>query len=309
MQRNVLHFMARTATGLLMVTALGLASLVHAQTPAQTPTRTPPTSTQPQQQTLSQAAPPVDPHLLRLFARADLQTETDNVGARRNASVLYAVIIYGYQYGVLFLGQRALSPRHETQRRCVSAQYPGLIDRRRFRRRRCPGQRRSLNGRPPKRPCSASSICITLAINDAGSASRHGARARADCKAAAERLQFANRRRLRSEHFERPFASRRFEVRVDGREFAGVQLQFRARDGCRALFDASCFRNREHARLLQHPCERHLKHRDAARIGNVVERRALRQARVIHGTVCHRRHVVGGKPWQQVEFRPRRATL
>jgi hypothetical protein len=61
MQRNVPHSMARMTTGLLMVAALGLASLANAQTAAQTPAQTPATSAQPEPRTLSQAAPPVDP--------------------------------------------------------------------------------------------------------------------------------------------------------------------------------------------------------------------------------------------------------
>jgi len=77
-----------------MAAALGLASLAHAQTPAQ-----------PMSQTLSQAAPPVDPtfsaySLLNLCKqRNDNVAQGECVGAVRG-------IIHGYQYGVLFLGQR-----------------------------------------------------------------------------------------------------------------------------------------------------------------------------------------------------------
>ncbi|MFM0202223.1 hypothetical protein PQR53_20395 [Paraburkholderia fungorum] len=115
MRRNVPHFMARTATGLLMVTALGLASLAHAQTPAQTPPQTPATSTQPQPQTLSQAAPPVDPTFSAYSLAQTCKQKTDNVAQGQCVGAIRG-IIHGYQYGVLFLGQRASLPPNETQR-------------------------------------------------------------------------------------------------------------------------------------------------------------------------------------------------
>ncbi|MEW9582066.1 hypothetical protein [Paraburkholderia sp. DGU8] len=108
MQRNVHPCAARAATGLLMVAALGLASLAHAQTPA-------PTTAQPMAPTISQAAPPVDPTFsaYRLVQtckqRNDNVTQGECVGAIRG-------IIHGYQYGVLFLGQRTTLPPNETQR-------------------------------------------------------------------------------------------------------------------------------------------------------------------------------------------------
>jgi hypothetical protein len=112
MQRNVPRFMARTATGLLMISALGLASLAHAQTPAQSPTQTP---TQPQPQTLSQAAPPVDPTFSAYSLAQTCKQKTDNVAQGQCVGAIRG-IIHGYQYGVLFLGQRASLPPNETQR-------------------------------------------------------------------------------------------------------------------------------------------------------------------------------------------------
>ncbi|MFM0028740.1 hypothetical protein PQR70_21045 [Paraburkholderia madseniana] len=111
MQRNVPHSMARTATGLLMVAALGLASLAHAQTAAQTPA----TPAQPQQQTLSQAAPPVDPTFSAYSLAQTCKQKNDNVAQGQCVGAIRG-IIHGYQYGVLFLGQRASLPPNETQR-------------------------------------------------------------------------------------------------------------------------------------------------------------------------------------------------
>ena len=111
MQRNVPHTMARTATGLLMVAALGLASLANAQTSAQTPA----TSTQPQPQPLSQAAPPVDPTFSAYSLAQTCKLKNDNVAQGQCVGAIRG-IIHGYQYGVLFLGQRASLPPNETQR-------------------------------------------------------------------------------------------------------------------------------------------------------------------------------------------------
>ena len=111
MQRNVPHSIARTATGLLMVTALGLASLAHAQTPAQTPA----TSAQQEQPTLSQAAPPVDPTFSAYSLAQTCKLKNDNVAQGQCVGAIRG-IIHGYQYGVLFLGQRASLPPNETQR-------------------------------------------------------------------------------------------------------------------------------------------------------------------------------------------------
>ncbi|MFM0072642.1 hypothetical protein PQQ86_15910 [Paraburkholderia sediminicola] len=111
MQRNVPHSMARTATGLLMVAALGLASLANAQTAAQTPA----TSPQPQPQTLSQAAPSVDPTFSAYSLAQTCKLKNDNVAQGQCVGAIRG-IIHGYQYGVLFLGQRASLPPNETQR-------------------------------------------------------------------------------------------------------------------------------------------------------------------------------------------------
>ena len=111
MQRNVPHSMARAATGVMMVAALGLASLAHAQTPAQTPT----TSGQPQPPTLSQAAPPVDPTFSAYSLAQTCKLKNDNVAQGQCVGAIRG-IIHGYQYGVLFLGQRASLPPNETQR-------------------------------------------------------------------------------------------------------------------------------------------------------------------------------------------------
>ncbi|MGP8433640.1 hypothetical protein ACT2FY_04995 [Paraburkholderia fungorum] len=111
MQRNVPHAMARTAAGLLMITALGLASLAHAQTPAQTPAP----SAGPQPQTLSQAAPPVDPSFSAYSLAQTCKRKNDNAAQGQCVGAIRG-IIHGYQYGVLFLGQRASLPPNETQR-------------------------------------------------------------------------------------------------------------------------------------------------------------------------------------------------
>lgn len=105
MQRNVPRAAARAATGLLMAAAFGFATLAHAQTADQ----------QAQQQAQAQAAPPVDPSfsawsLMQLCKqKADNVAQGECVGAVRG-------IIHGYQYGVLFIGQRASLPANETQR-------------------------------------------------------------------------------------------------------------------------------------------------------------------------------------------------
>lgn len=105
MQRNVPHSAARpAAAGLLMVAALGLASLAHAQTSAQM-----------RPQTLSQAAPPVDPTFSAYSLAQTCKQKNDNVAQSQCVGTIRG-IIHGYQYGVLFLGQRASLPANETQR-------------------------------------------------------------------------------------------------------------------------------------------------------------------------------------------------
>ncbi|MFM0735912.1 Rap1a/Tai family immunity protein [Paraburkholderia xenovorans] len=111
MQRNVPRPAARTATSLLMVTALSLASLAHAQTPAPAPAA----PAQPQPPTLSQAAPPVDPTFSAYSLAQTCKQKNDNVAQGQCVGAIRG-IIHGYQYGVLFLGQRASLPANETQR-------------------------------------------------------------------------------------------------------------------------------------------------------------------------------------------------
>lgn len=114
MQRNVPPFATRVATGLLMAAALGLASLAHAQTPAQTPTQPAPAAA-PLSPTLSQAAPPVDPSFSAYSLAQTCKRKNDNVAQGQCVGAIRG-IIHGYQYGVLFLGQRSALPANETQR-------------------------------------------------------------------------------------------------------------------------------------------------------------------------------------------------
>jgi hypothetical protein len=107
-----------------MAAALGLASLAHAQTPAQkTPAQTAQTAqtaqgaqaAQPLSPTLSQAAPPVDPTFSAYSLVQTCKQKNDNVAQGQCVGAIRG-IIHGYQYGVLFLGQRAALPANETQR-------------------------------------------------------------------------------------------------------------------------------------------------------------------------------------------------
>ncbi|CAD6556498.1 hypothetical protein [Paraburkholderia metrosideri] len=108
MQRNVSPAAARAASGLLMAAALGLTlgltSLAQAQTPAPS-----------MQPTMSQAAPPVDPTFSAYWLMQTCQQKNDNVAAGQCIGAIRG-IIHGYQYGVLFLGQRGTLPANETQR-------------------------------------------------------------------------------------------------------------------------------------------------------------------------------------------------
>ncbi|AXE93386.1 Rap1a/Tai family immunity protein [Paraburkholderia sp. 22099] len=119
MQRNVPRLAARAATGLVMAAALGLASLAHAQTaaqpPAPAPAQTPAQAAQPLPQTLSQAAPPVDPSFSAYSLVQTCKKKNDNVAQGQCVGAIRG-IIHGYQYGVLFLGQRVSLPANETQR-------------------------------------------------------------------------------------------------------------------------------------------------------------------------------------------------
>ncbi|MGF6968891.1 hypothetical protein OKW43_005919 [Paraburkholderia sp. WC7.3g] len=104
MHRSVPPSATRTAAAVLMVAALGLASLAHAQTPAQ-----------PMAQTLSQAAPPVDPSFSAYSLVQNCKQRHDNVAQGQCVGAIRG-IIHGYQYGVLFLAQRSTLPANETQR-------------------------------------------------------------------------------------------------------------------------------------------------------------------------------------------------
>jgi hypothetical protein len=119
MQRNVPPSAARAATGLLMAATLGLASLAQAQTPAQ-----------PMQPTISQAAPPVDPSFSAYWLVQTCNQKNDNVAQGQCVGAIRG-IIHGYQYGVLFLGQRGTLPANETQRvsLCLQdTQVSSLVD-------------------------------------------------------------------------------------------------------------------------------------------------------------------------------------
>jgi hypothetical protein len=105
MQRNVPRTAARAATGLLMAAAFGFVTLAHAQTPDQ----------QAQQQAQTQAAPPVDPSFSAWSLMQVCKQKADNVAQGECVGAVRG-IIHGYQYGVLFLGQRASLPANETQR-------------------------------------------------------------------------------------------------------------------------------------------------------------------------------------------------
>ncbi|MFM0394334.1 hypothetical protein [Paraburkholderia phytofirmans] len=117
MQRNVPHSAARAATGLAIAAALSLASLAHAQTSAQTSAQTlaQTQTAQPLSPTLSQAAPPVDPTFSAYSLAQTCKQKTDNVAQGQCVGAIRG-IIHGYQYGVLFLGQRSALPANETQR-------------------------------------------------------------------------------------------------------------------------------------------------------------------------------------------------
>ncbi|WOD20683.1 hypothetical protein [Paraburkholderia kirstenboschensis] len=111
MQQNVRYSAARTVVGLAAAAALSFASLAHAQTGAQSPAPT----AQPLSPTLSQAAPPVDPSFSAYSLAQTCKQKNDNVAHGQCVGAIRG-IIHGYQYGVLFLGQRASLPANETQR-------------------------------------------------------------------------------------------------------------------------------------------------------------------------------------------------
>lgn len=96
MQRNDLRGAARAATGLLMAAALLATPLARAQAPAQPD------------------VPPVDPTFSAWSLVQLCQHKNDNV-AQGECTGAVRGIIHGYQYGVLFLGQRVSMPEGETR--------------------------------------------------------------------------------------------------------------------------------------------------------------------------------------------------
>jgi hypothetical protein len=103
MQRHVPSPVARAASALLMATTLGFASLANAQTPAHPAA------------SAAAAAPPVDPSFSAYSLAQLCKNKSDNVAQGQCVGAIRG-IIRGYQYGVLFLGQRASLPPNETQR-------------------------------------------------------------------------------------------------------------------------------------------------------------------------------------------------
>jgi hypothetical protein len=107
MHPNVPRNAARAAARLLVTATVsvglsaGLVTLAQAQTAGQ--------------QTLSQAAPPVDPSFSAYSLTQTCKKKADNVAQGQCVGAIRG-IIHGYQYGVLFLGQRASLPANETQR-------------------------------------------------------------------------------------------------------------------------------------------------------------------------------------------------
>jgi hypothetical protein len=101
MHRPIPRFASRVISSLLIAC---LATLTQAQT------------TQPPQPAAStQAAPPVDPSFSAWSLAQLCQQKADNVAHGQCIGAIRG-IIHGYQYGVLFLGQRAALPANETQR-------------------------------------------------------------------------------------------------------------------------------------------------------------------------------------------------
>jgi hypothetical protein len=119
MQVNVPRTAARAATGLLMA-----ATLAHAQTAE------PQVPPQAQMQSQLQAAPPVDPSFSAWSLMQVCRQKADNIAQGECVGAVRG-IIHGYQYGVLFLGQRASLPANETQRvsLCLrNVQVSALVD-------------------------------------------------------------------------------------------------------------------------------------------------------------------------------------
>ncbi|WP_206997531.1 hypothetical protein [Trinickia mobilis] len=98
MKRNLSAQAAGAASALLAAAALALASQAHAQ------------------QTVANAEPPhTDPSFSAYSLSQLCQQKTDNVAQGQCVGAVRG-IIHGYQYGVLFLGQRATVPNEAVQR-------------------------------------------------------------------------------------------------------------------------------------------------------------------------------------------------
>lgn len=108
MQGHAPRFATRAASTLLLA-ALGSA-VAFTQAQAQTPAA--PATAQPAQ---LRAAPPVDPTFSAQTLAQLCQKKSDNVAQGQCIGAVRG-IIHGYQYGVLFLAQRASLPSGETQR-------------------------------------------------------------------------------------------------------------------------------------------------------------------------------------------------
>jgi hypothetical protein len=111
MQRHLPHPTTRAATGLLFATLLCAASFAQAQTAA-APQPSQPTTQQAEQ---LRAAPPVDPTFSAYSLAQLCRQKADNVAHGQCIGAIRG-IIHGYQYGVLFIAQRASLPANETQR-------------------------------------------------------------------------------------------------------------------------------------------------------------------------------------------------
>ena len=110
MQRHIPRSAARVAAGLLIASLAGFTTLTLAQT-----TQPAPSAQAAQSKAWSQSAPPVDPTFSAYSLAQLCQQKADNVSHGQCVGAMRG-IIHGYQYGVLFLGQRASLPANETQR-------------------------------------------------------------------------------------------------------------------------------------------------------------------------------------------------
>jgi len=103
MQRYYPRSVARIASGLLIASLAGMAASAHAQNTAQAATQN------------TQAAPSVDPTFSAYSLAQTCQQKSDNVAQGQCVGAIRG-IIHGYQYGVLFLSQRASLAANDTQR-------------------------------------------------------------------------------------------------------------------------------------------------------------------------------------------------